>query len=467
MRWKMPRPGPPRVVSATAVVAVVMGAAGWIAGSQIQSPADAAAGHQAPPASLVTVPIEQRSLTATVTARGTISYGTPRTLNLSGSVAGDADGENATQQLITKAPTAGRTLHEGDVLLEVSGRPVFVFTGSVPMYRTIIPGSTGDDVQQLRRAMRRLMPARQLASKGPFNSNVIDAVEAWYKKKGYIATAPSKEARAELRQLQQAVRAAEPGKRSAGRGKASTPGGESGETETDENTGDEQASADAESDLREFKKTYGTSVASGEILYLPKLPTRLNTVTVKAGAPATGAIGAVADPVLTINGDVGSEDADLLKRGLPATLLTTSGATFKATVSALGAAAAAPKAGKDNGGSGDGESSEENAEEEDAPPTGTPIRLKPKNAKKLAAFAGESVKITIRVGGTGGAVLTVPVAAVFTSADGNARVSVETGPGRSRDVPVKTGLSTAGHVEITPEADAELHAGDRVVVGKQ
>jgi hypothetical protein len=166
MRWHMPRPGPTRVVSATAVVAVVMGGAGWLIGAQVQSPADAAADHRAPPASLVTVPIEQRSLTATVTAQGTISYGAPRALTLSGSVAGDSDsdGESAAQQLVTKAPTAGRTLHEGDVLLEVSGRPVFVFTGSVPMYRTLVRGSTGDDVQQLRTAMRRLKPARHLAA---------------------------------------------------------------------------------------------------------------------------------------------------------------------------------------------------------------------------------------------------------------------------------------------------------------
>jgi hypothetical protein len=463
MRITVPRPGPTRVVSATAVVAVVMGATGWFIGSQIQSPADAAAGHRAPPASLVTVPIEQRSLTATVTAQGTISYGTPRTLDLSGSVAGDGDSESAAQQLITKAPAAGRTLREGDVLLEVSGRPVFVFTGSVPMYRTVVRGSTGDDVQQLRRALRRLMPARQLAPKGPFNDNVIGAAQAWYKKKGYVATAPSKAARAELRQLEQAVRDAGPAKPPPGEGKgSSSPEGAAGGQ-----TGGGQALADAKSDLREFKKTYGTSVASGEILFLPKLPTRLDTVSVKAGAPATGAIGTVADPVLMVNGDVGTEDAELLKKGLPATLLTTSGAKFKATVSALGAAAATPKAGKGKGGSGEGESSEDDGGEESEPATGTPIRLKPKNAKKLAKFAGESVKITIRVGGTGGAVLTVPVAAVFTSADGNARVSVEAGPGRTRDVPVKTGLSTAGQVEITSEAEAELHAGDRVVVGKQ
>src|SRR6185295_15127702 len=107
-----------------------MGAVGWFIGAQVQSPADAAASHQPPVASLVTVPIEHRTLTATVVAQGTVSYGTPHQLSLSGVVADNDDGgKGEGGQLITKAPTAGRTLHEGDVLLEVSGRPVFVFTG--------------------------------------------------------------------------------------------------------------------------------------------------------------------------------------------------------------------------------------------------------------------------------------------------------------------------------------------------
>jgi hypothetical protein len=80
-------------------------------------------------------------------------------------------------------------------------------------------------------------------------------------------------------------------------------------------------------------------------------------------------------------------------------------------------------------------------------------------------LAGQAVKITIRVGGTGHAVLTVPVAAVYTASDGQARVSVQDGTGRIRDVPVETGLTTGGSVEITPAGTDAVQAGDRVVVG--
>ena len=454
MTLRLPRPGPSRAVAVTTVVALAMGATGWLIGAQVQSPADAAAAHRAPTASLITVAVERRALTATVTAQGTLSYGAPRQLALSGVVAGE-DGQPAQTQLITKAPTAGSTLREGGVLLEVSGRPVFVFTGTVPMYRTVRRGSTGDDVHQLRLAMRRLMPSRNLSSTGPFNDSLIGAVKAWYVKKGYLATGPSTEQRNQLRQLQQAVQAAKSGSGSSAAGDS-----EAGGT-AEAGAGGGQALADAKADLAAFRKTYGVSVASGEILFVPKLPTRVDTVTVKAGAAAGGPIGTVADPVLVINGDVGDDDADLLRKGMAATLSSDSGGSFGATLTGVGVGVAPVTTKKDDAQADDSDTDSAATGEAD----GTPIRLKPKNPKKLAQYAGQAFKITIKVGSTGKAVLAVPVAAVFTSADGNARLTVQVASGQTRDVPIKTGLSTDGYVQVTAEKGGQVQAGDRVVVG--
>jgi hypothetical protein len=318
------------------------------------------------------------------------------------------------------------------VLLEVSGRPVFVFTGTVPMYRTLTRGSTGDDVRQLRRALRRLLPGRGVSRSGPLDNAALRAVSAWYERRGYQATQPSPERRAELSRLRQAVTAVPPG--------------------------DRAALAAARAELATAEKAYGITIASGEILFLPKLPVRLTTVTAKAGGPGTGAIGSVSDPRLVVNSDVAKEDAELLKPGMAATMEAGTGDSFAATLGAIGLAAAPPaKAPADGDQAGDGDDSRA--------PSGTPIRLTPKEPRKLAALAGQALKITIKVGGTDGAVLSVPVAAVYTSSDGQARVSVAGGAGAVRDVPVKTGLTTEGYVQITPVEASALRAGDRVAVG--
>lgn len=424
MRRFLPRPGPPRVLAATVAVAVAAGAIGWIVGARVQSPADAAASHRPPAASLVTVPVEQRVLTATVTARGSVGYGSAAPVTLTGSVA--AEGDTVAAQLVTKAPTAGRTVREGDVLLEISGRPVLVLKGAVPMYRTVERGSTGDDVRQIRAAMRRLLPARGLSASGPLDDRTLAAVSAWYTKRGYRAAGPTAEQREQLQRLQDAVTTA------AGGGQALT---------------------DAKAALAEFRKTYGDKVPSGEILFLPALPVRLTEVTAKVGAPASGPVATVADPSPVVSADVATEDADLLKVGMPATLRLDTGETVGGTVTVIGAAAATKPA--EDGEDGDGDQTATRA--------GVAVRVVPREPGRLVKLAGQSLKIDITVGGTDEAVLTVPVAAVFTGSDSQARVSVQSGAEGTREVPVTTGLTVDGYVQVTPRDD-DLRAGDRVVV---
>ena len=429
VRIGLPRQGPPRVVAATAAIALATGAVGWLAGAQVRSPADAAAAHRPPTASLITVAVEQRTLTATVTAQGTVAYGAPQPVTLTGSVAA-GDSASSPEPLITKVPAANRTLHEGDVLLEVSGRPVFVLTGKVPMYRTLTRGSTGDDVRQLRAALRRLLPSRHLSASGALDDSALNAVRAWYVKRGYQAAGPTSAQRAQLRQLEQAVTGAQG-----------------------------QALTDAKAELADFTKTYGVSIASGEILFLPRLPVRLTTITVKPGAAASGVIGTVADPALVVNGTVTPDDAGLLKVGMSATMEHTDGDRFAATLSGMGASVAVAP---DQSSQGSGAQS---GDDQGASVAGVPIRLKPKDQATMVQFAGQALKVSIKVGGTGHAVLSVPVAAVFTASDGQARVTVQDPSGAVHDVPVDAGLSTGGFVQITPATAGAVRAGSRVVVG--
>ncbi|MEV4636392.1 hypothetical protein AB0J80_03475 [Actinoplanes sp. NPDC049548] len=430
MRPVLLRPGPMRVVALTAGVAVAAGAIGFFAATQVKSPADAAAARKPPVASLITVPVERRVLSSTVTTQGTVTHGKPQPITLTGTVAGGGT-EGAGAQLVTKTAVAGRTLREGDVLLEINGRPVFVLRGKVPMYRTLTRGSEGDDVRQVRAALRRLLPGRSVAKSGPVDDGVLNALAAWYARKGYQAVKPTVEQRTQLRTLERAVAAA---KKAGG-----------------------QPLADAHADLAEFRRTYGTSVPSGEIVFLPRLPIRLITVATKAGAVPDGPVGTVADPKLVVNATVAIEDAELIKVGMAATLRGSAGDEQAATVTGMGAGFAPEKQTDDKGADGPaGDSAGE--------PVGTPIQLSPKDAAKAAALTGTSVKVQIGVGRTDGKVLCVPVAALFTGADGQSRVTAVDPTGRKRDVPVEAGLTAGGTVQITPHDGTALKEGDRVVV---
>ena len=61
--------------------------------------------------------------------------------------------------------------------------------------------------------------------------------------------------------------------------------------------------------------------------------------------------------------------------------------------------------------------------------------------------------MTIPVASTSGAVLVVPVAALFSDATGTPRVEVMDSSGTTRFQPVVTGLSTGGEVEVRPVDD--------------
>ncbi|WSQ10668.1 peptidoglycan-binding protein [Streptomyces sp. NBC_01231] len=541
----MKRLGSRRQLGALVGAVVLVGAGGWFAGTQVRSPADAAASHRAPKAGPVTVEVERRSLTATVVATGTVAFTSPRPLSLAGSVGAGAvtspAGEGA-EQRVTKAPVAGTKVKEGDVLMTVNGRPVLALSGSVPMYRAMGPGATGDDVKQLQKALRRLGFDPGSAG-GTFGQGTASAVTNWYRNKGYEAQQPSAEDQQQLGQLQQAVSSAQEAlltTRSGGDGDgdgadtgdgsgsgsgAGTGTGTGGKASTGTETGagtgtgtgaktgtetgsgtrtDAQSSTDrqvqaiqlrsaqksldmANSALSSFEATYGTKVPAGEVVFFPELPVRLDKVTVKTGDAPSGPVGTVTGSELLVEAAVPGEDAALLRRGMPVEVTTTGGEKVKGKVEAIGSAAVSSNTTGGDGEAATGAASEgRDAEASDASggaadanaadTSGTDgsagagaagpvqLRISIPDPGPLAGQAEASVKVTIGVGASDGKVLTVPLAAIRTSADGKARVQVER-DGGVRDVSVTVGLSAAGLVEVKP-ADGTLEQGDKVVVGE-
>lgn len=276
-------PGGPRgrgrqVGTIVGVVALV-GAGGWFAGTQMQSPADAAASRRPPEAGPVTVAVEHRKLTATVIAQGGVEFGAPHGVSLSGSVGsagGSGDAEAA--QRVTKLPQAGATLREGSVLMQVNGRPVFVLRGSVPMYRALGPSSSGDDVRQLQSALRRIGHDPGAVS-GNYRQGTASAVGRWYQGKGFRAQQPGVADQQQLGDLEAAVTDAQRAvlaARGGGADAGSDGGGEggkggsgasgppvSGEASALEQRAARQQLDRANAALSAFTATYGTEVPAG------------------------------------------------------------------------------------------------------------------------------------------------------------------------------------------------------------
>ena len=179
-------------VGAAAAVAVAAAAGGWLAGRSIKSPDQAALEAEPPPASLITVEVELAELAADVISRADVGYDEPVSLSLSGAL-----GDREAALVVTFAPERGARLTEGDVVIEIAGRPVFLLTGAVPVYRDLRPRDRGPDVAQLEEALARL---------GHFDGEpdrlwdhaTSAAVEAWYEAAGYGANGISEAEREAL-----------------------------------------------------------------------------------------------------------------------------------------------------------------------------------------------------------------------------------------------------------------------------
>ncbi|HZB42896.1 MAG TPA: peptidoglycan-binding domain-containing protein, partial [Ilumatobacter sp.] len=186
--------------------AALTGAAGMWIGTRIQSPADRAAARGAPTPSFVTVPVERRQLTSELALSGEVAYNEPLTVTLAGAV-GLAPGETA---VVTELREVGTELNEGDMLVEVTTRPVFVLQGELPMYRRMVIGTQGPDVAQLEQALVRLGYDPGTVDT-VFDAATATAVEQMYADAAYAAEGPSEEQRTDLTTARDAVTSAERG----------------------------------------------------------------------------------------------------------------------------------------------------------------------------------------------------------------------------------------------------------------
>lgn len=459
---------------------VVVGGGGVVATSWVKSPQEALAEREAPEPSVLTAVVEERVLSDTVVTRGTVA--------VSGIVPVTAVASGDGRSLVTDVRvSAGEEVSAGDVLVEVSGRPVYVLPGEVPAYRDLRPGAEGDDIAQFQHALSDL--GFDIEPDGVFGPRTKDTVRRFYESIGYpvLTTGDEASVSAASDAVKTAERALELAEREEDRLKetadeaaeaaaeadeqcdrdSETTGGDSAEDASTEGDGRAQSCEQvvgpsddelddaaynvevAKEDLADARTAYtdamrvsGTVVRLGEFVYAPKLPALVHQVEVGIGDEVAGQVATLSTGDLVVRAKVDASTRHLLDKGMAVEVLSERrDMKLAGEITKIGEF------------TDDGES---------APGHVVTIGVDDEIPRDLA---GADVRITMVAASTEDEVLVVPLSAVSAAADGTTVVmKVDPLSGRERVV-VTAGVSGDGYVEVRPSRAGALAAGDEVVVG--
>ncbi|MGW7428160.1 peptidoglycan-binding protein [Streptomyces sp. NPDC054861] len=488
-----------RWLALIAAGAVALTGAGFGASLLIKSPAQAAADSRPPAPSVITAPVEYRTLASSMIIRGTVVAGQSVEITPGGAPEGGSP-------TVSKLPLkAGDQVRAGRLLVEVSGRPVIALQGTVPLYRDLKPGAQGSDVGRLQDALQRLGHSTSPDNRGRFGEGTKSAVTALYDALGYepvrvggadgsntVTSAEAQVTSAEraLDDAEDALETAETGSRSeadAGSHSPSRSGSsESGSGKTAGSTAGTAGSAEGTAgetkgggrDLEGLRKDVaragedlatarealvaaraaaGPMVPSGEVAFLESFPARVQDLPVRLGTKVQGAVMTVAAGPLVVHGYVPDHQKGLIRAGQKAEILSElDGATAPASVRSVATARTTPQP------AGDTQDGQQAGGQSDA--DGYLMILAPGRPLE-AQWTGQNVRLTVLAATTRGKVLVVPVMAVSAGADGSTAVTALEEDGRQRRVRVRPGTTGDGHVEVIPLDRGALGAGDRVVTG--
>ena len=177
------------IVACAVVVAVAAAgaASGVFGGGDDKTEATAPSG---PPA---TTQVKRTTLTSSQTVDGQLGYGDTAAVQAPGS-SGSAQsggsaqgGGGAGSGIVTWMPSDGDTVTRGKPVYKVDQQSVPLLYGSVPLYRTLKPGSTGSDVKMLEKNLRAL-GYRGFTVDSTYDYSTAAAVEKWQDKLGRSQT---------------------------------------------------------------------------------------------------------------------------------------------------------------------------------------------------------------------------------------------------------------------------------------
>ncbi|MEU9159232.1 peptidoglycan-binding domain-containing protein [Streptomyces sp. NPDC048424] len=505
-----------RVVLAVVGGAALMAIGGLLATTFVKSPAQVAAETGPPAQGALTAEVERRVLAQTLVMRGSVVADQSVEVSPQGIRSGDGAGSGAA--MVTKLPPkAGDPVTAGQLIAEVSGRPVFTLHGTQPMYRDLKPGASGDDVAQVQQALRELGHGTGSDPKGVFGAGTKAALAARYRAIGYEPLPAVADGGAALKSAREAVRSAtwavedavgsagpagsgggstagpapsgasgSAGSAGQGGGSASGPGptgapadAGSGKGGTAAGSGSgsgrelvraRQALTEAQAALAAAEAADGPMLPAAETVFLGSFPARVSSVGARVGSPVSGPVLTLSAGELVVEAYLKDDKKQLLRPGMAVVVSSEVAGTDvrgKVALVATERSAAQPagpprqqeqgqnaKGGGDGTGGGSGGGAD------------LGYRMVVRADQPLpAGFAGQDVRLTIESASTDGEALVVPVTAVSAGADGRTVVTAVSAEGTQRRIEVRTGTSGDGFVAVTPAQAGSLVAGTRVVIG--
>jgi Putative peptidoglycan binding domain len=405
-----------RVLLGAGIATGLLAVGGLIGASFVKSPQQVAADTAAPPATVVTSAVVSQVLTSSVQMRGvvypSVQYDVDVSAPSAGSAAGSSAGSSGAVYISKLKVAAGDAIRNGEQLAEIDGQPLFALAGPVPAWRDLTPGESGPDVTELQDALASLGYYDGGDTAGYFGAATQDAVSSYYGHLGY--SPPSS-------------------------------GG----------------------------------VPAADVVFLPSLPASVVAVNGAAGQqPGQPFLELAPRGSLALIGELSPGDAGQVKPGLKVSIYDeVTGIRATGTVTGLGPATTTVPAGTvvdigsgagsaasaGSGGPGTSSSGNSGSSGGSGGTAFIPLAVQP-SAPLASALNGENVLVTVQTGQTEGPVLSVPVAAIVTTASGTSYVTVVGAHGRQAGVAVTPGLSENGFVQVTPVSAGSLAAGDRVVV---
>ncbi|WP_117214891.1 peptidoglycan-binding protein [Allorhizocola rhizosphaerae] len=421
--------------------------------TRIKSPRQLAAETEAPEFTLLTVPVEQRVLRKTVVFRGTITQS--QSIGVS-----PASAWGAEKVILTGVRVKpGDVPKAGQVIAEISGRPVILLAGTVPGFRDLRPGASGKDIGQLQQALRDIgYQVKQ--NEGTLGPSTKNALVKLYQDIGYPVPDTGEtdnravaDARAQVEAAQTALEQAQQADPPA---QAAIDAAKSALTA-------------AKAKLAELESRTGPMLPLSEVVFVPSFPVRVVSAKTVIGGTLQGPVVVLATGDVIAAGTLtGNADQGIAVGQTAQIMVDDSSTSVPGKVSAVGADAAAIIAagGQSNddsnsqGGSGQGG----NSGGDDGTQAGFAVVVRA-DSPMDAALAGKTVRLTVTVAATSAPALVVPVSAVSAGADSVETVTVVDASGGKRVVPVRVGHSGDGYVEVTPVEAGALGVGDNVLLG--